>query len=146
MMDREPVIVQESDREWETWADEEMEERGLVYWKTLVSAGLTRSHALTMGIAKVPPGGALHEHRHEQPEIYLVLEGTGLVRIDRQARPVGGGPQSLYRATPYTPAITRARRTYGSLTFSRGFVRGDRIRLRWLRLDQARRPYPTKLI
>lgn len=91
MMDREPVIVQESDREWETWADEEMEERGLVYWKTLVSAGLTRSHALTMGIAKVPPGGALHEHRHEQPEIYLVLEGTGLVRIDRQARPVGEG-------------------------------------------------------
>ena len=53
-MDREPVIVQESAREWETWPDEEVTERGSVYWRTLVSGDLTHSEALTVGIAKIP--------------------------------------------------------------------------------------------
>ena len=91
-MDRPPVGVQESTREWGTWPDEGVAERGLVYWKTLVSGGdLTHSEALTMGIAKLPPSEALHEHRHQQAEIYLVLEGTGSVTIDGKARPVGAG-------------------------------------------------------
>ena len=90
-MDREPVVVDESTRRWETWPDEEVAARGLVYWKTLLSADVTPSEALTMGIAKIPPGEALHEHRHQQAEIYLILEGTGLVRIDGKARPVGAG-------------------------------------------------------
>ena len=81
-MNREPVVVQESAREWETWPDEEIAEKGLVYWKTLVSGDLTHSEALTMGIAKIPPTEALREHRHLQEEIYLVLEGTGSVTID----------------------------------------------------------------
>jgi hypothetical protein len=54
-MDREPVVVQESTREWETWPGEEIAEKGLVYWKTLLSGNLTHSEALTMGIAKIPP-------------------------------------------------------------------------------------------
>ncbi len=90
-MDREPVVVQESTREWETWPDEEIAEKGLVYWKTLVSEDLTQSEALTMGIAKIPPTEALREHRHRQEEIYLVLEGTGSVRIDGETRAVGTG-------------------------------------------------------
>jgi quercetin dioxygenase-like cupin family protein len=90
-MDREPVVVQESTREWEAWPDEEIAQQGLVYWKTLVSGDLTQSEALTMGIAKIPPTEALHEHRHQQAEIYLILEGTGLVRIDGKARPVEAG-------------------------------------------------------
>ena len=90
-MDREPVIVQESTREWETWPDEEVAKRGLVYWKTLVSGDLTHSEALTMGIAMVPPTESLREHRHRQAEIYLVLEGTGSVTIDCKARPVAAG-------------------------------------------------------
>ncbi len=90
-MDREPVVVQESTREWETWSDQEVAKRGLVYWKTLVSGDLTQSEALTMGIAMVPPTEALREHRHHQAEIYLVLEGTGSVTIDGKARPVAAG-------------------------------------------------------
>jgi quercetin dioxygenase-like cupin family protein len=90
-MDREPVVVQQSTRGWETWPDEEIAERGLVYWKTLVSGDLTHSEALTMGIAKIPSNEALGEHRHQQAEIYLILEGTGLVRIDGKARPVEAG-------------------------------------------------------
>jgi mannose-6-phosphate isomerase-like protein (cupin superfamily) len=72
-MDREPVVVQESTREWETWPDEEVSRKGLVYWRTLIS------------------GEALHEHGHQQAEIYLILEGTGSVTIDGNARPVGAG-------------------------------------------------------
>jgi mannose-6-phosphate isomerase-like protein (cupin superfamily) len=90
-MDREPVVVDQSAREWETWPDEDVARRGLVYWKTLVSGDLTHSEALTIGIAKIPPSEALHEHRHQPAEIYLVLEGTGSVTIDGNTRPVGAG-------------------------------------------------------
>ena len=44
-----------------------------------------------MGIAKIPPGEALREHRHRQAEIYFVLEGTGSVRIDGKARSIEVG-------------------------------------------------------
>lgn len=90
-MNREPVVVQESDLEWETWTDEDAAQRGLVYWKTLISGDLTHSEALTMGIAKIPSGEALRSHRHRQAEIYLILEGTALVEIDSRARSVGAG-------------------------------------------------------
>src|SRR5215210_9484522 len=90
-MDREPVVVQEGVREWETWRNEEIARKGLVYWKTLVSGDLTNSEALTIGIAKIPPNEALREHRHRQAEIYLVLEGTGSVTIDGKTRHVGPG-------------------------------------------------------
>ena len=90
-MNREPVVVQESAREWETWPDEDVADRGLVHWKTLLSADVTHSEALTMGIAKIPPGEALHTHRHLQAEIYLILQGRGLVRIDSKSRPLGEG-------------------------------------------------------
>jgi mannose-6-phosphate isomerase-like protein (cupin superfamily) len=90
-MNREPVVVQESSREWETWPVEKLDERGLISWKTLLSADVTHSEALTMGIAKIPPGEALHTHRHLQAEIYLIIRGRGLVRIDRKSRPVRAG-------------------------------------------------------
>jgi quercetin dioxygenase-like cupin family protein len=90
-MGPEPVVVQEITREWETWPDEEIAQKGLVYWKTLLSGDLTHSERLAMGIAKIPPTETLHEHRHQQAEIYLILEGTGLVRIDGKARPVEAG-------------------------------------------------------
>jgi mannose-6-phosphate isomerase-like protein (cupin superfamily) len=90
-MDRGPVVVREGTREWETWPDEEVGRKGLVYGKTLVSADVTRSEALTMGIGRVPPGEALRTHRHLPPEIYLVLEGTGSVEIGPDVRPVEAG-------------------------------------------------------
>ena len=63
----------------------------MVYWKTLVSGDVTHSEALTMGIAKIPPARTLHEHRHRQAEIYLILQGTASVRIDGKTRPVRAG-------------------------------------------------------
>ncbi len=90
-MDREPVVVDESARDWQTWPEEEVAQRGLVYWRALVSGDVTPSEALTMGIAKIPPAAKLHEHRHRQAEIYLILQGTGSVRIDGKTRPVMAG-------------------------------------------------------
>jgi mannose-6-phosphate isomerase-like protein (cupin superfamily) len=88
---REPIVSRESEREWETWSEEDVARRGSVHWKTLISAGVTQSEHLTMGIASIPPGEALHEHRHRQAEIYLVLEGNAMVRVGSVARPVEAG-------------------------------------------------------
>jgi mannose-6-phosphate isomerase-like protein (cupin superfamily) len=90
-MDREPVIVDESTREWETWPDEEVSRKGLVYWRTRISGDVTHSEALTMGIGRMPPGEALRRHRHLQAELYLVLEGTVSVEIGSETRPVEAG-------------------------------------------------------
>jgi len=44
-----------------------------------------------MGIAKIPPGEALREHRHLQAEVYLNLQGRGLLRIDGRPQPIAAG-------------------------------------------------------
>jgi quercetin dioxygenase-like cupin family protein len=80
-MSTEPVIVREHACRWETWPEGEATEKGLVFWKSLISGDRTPSEALTMGIARIPTGGKLNEHRHRQAEIYLILEGTGSVQI-----------------------------------------------------------------
>ena len=90
-MDPKPVVIQEGTREWETWPDEEVAQKGLVYWRTLISGDVTRSEALTMGIGKMPPGEALRRHRHRQAEVYLVLEGSGSLEIGSEARLVETG-------------------------------------------------------
>jgi len=90
-MGQEPVVSREMDREWETWSEEDIPKKGLVYWKTLISKGLTRSENLTLGVACLPPGGALGEHRHTQEEVYLVLEGSGLVRVGAEEFTVEAG-------------------------------------------------------
>jgi quercetin dioxygenase-like cupin family protein len=90
-MGKEPVVVNADDREWETWPAHQIAERGNVWWKTLISAGATESAALTLGVARLPPGAVLREHRHEQAEVYFVLEGSGLVTIARSTRRVDAG-------------------------------------------------------
>src|SRR5215211_1511395 len=90
-MNLEPVVVEEQGREWEAWPADQVAERGEAEWKTLISAGLTRSEALTIGVARLPPGGSLHSHRHEQHEAYFVLDGAAVVTIDGTARTVGPG-------------------------------------------------------
>lgn len=84
-------MVHEHDCEWQGWPHQQVRQRGNVRWKTLISAGLTRSDSLTLGVALLRPGEALHAHRHEQAEAYLVLEGTGIVTIDGSAHEVGPG-------------------------------------------------------
>ena len=90
-MSQEPVVSREGDQEWETWNEEDIAKKGLVYWKTLISKGVTPSENLTLGVARLPPGGALHEHRHTQEEVYLVLEGSGLVTVSGAETAVEAG-------------------------------------------------------
>jgi quercetin dioxygenase-like cupin family protein len=90
-MSSQPVVVHEHDREWQSWPPEQVAERGDVRWKTLISAGLTRSDSLTLGVARLSPGETLRAHRHEQAEAYLVLDGAGVVTIDGSAHAVGPG-------------------------------------------------------
>ena len=90
-MERGPIVSREADREWETWGEEDIPRKGLVFWKTLISRGVTRSQGLTLGVASLPPGGALREHRHTQEEVYLVLDGSGLVRVGAEELAVGAG-------------------------------------------------------
>jgi mannose-6-phosphate isomerase-like protein (cupin superfamily) len=78
-MANEPIVVSESERSWETWPPEQLAERGAVWWKTFITADLTPSSTLTLGVARVPAGEELRLHRHAQPEVYLILEGTGVV-------------------------------------------------------------------
>jgi quercetin dioxygenase-like cupin family protein len=90
-MSREPVIANEGQRDWETWADDQVEARGVVFWKTLISRDLTDSEALALGVARVPVGARLNRHRHEQPEAYLVLDGRGELTVDDTTRQVTAG-------------------------------------------------------
>ena len=87
-MEAEPVVVEEAERGWERMQGEEAVGPAAVLYKTLISGNLTRSEALTMGVAKIPPGAALSEHRHRQAEVYLVLAGEGSVRIGARVRSV----------------------------------------------------------
>ena len=90
-MDAETAVVRPEERDWEAWPAEHVPVRGPAQWKTLISAGLTRSEALTLGIARLPPGGSLHRHHHAQPEAYYVLDGTGIVTIDSVSSAVAPG-------------------------------------------------------
>jgi mannose-6-phosphate isomerase-like protein (cupin superfamily) len=90
-MANEPIVVSESERSWQTWPPEQLAQRGAVWWKTFITADLTPSSALTLGVARVPAGEELHLHRHEQPEVYLILEGTGVVAGAHSSREVTAG-------------------------------------------------------
>ena len=64
--------------------------RGAVEWKTLLSSELTPTESLSAGIARIRPGEELAEHRHAEPEIYIVLSGIATITIDgavHQAEP-----------------------------------------------------------
>ena len=90
-MNPEPVVARESEREWETWADQDIAARGRVDWKTLFSQDVTPTEALTLGVARILPGNALNEHRHAEPEIYLVLDGVATVTVAGRESKVEAG-------------------------------------------------------
>ena len=83
------VVTRIEDRQRVTWDDPA---RGDVGWFTLISAGLTPTSHLSAGIAEFAPrGGRLALHRHAQPEIYYITEGSGLLTIDGIETAVGAG-------------------------------------------------------
>ncbi len=90
-MDRGSIVGREGDQDWEDWSEGYAPQKGMVYWKTLISKGVTRSENLTLGVMELPPGEALREHQHRQEEIYLVLEGSGVLRVGAEEFAVEAG-------------------------------------------------------
>lgn len=84
---QEALVRQETDPPDDGWDDA----RGRLTWRTLFSADRTPTGALVTGVAEIPTGGFLALHRHEQPETYYVLSGTGTVTLDGREHPVRAG-------------------------------------------------------
>ncbi len=82
------VVLHEGDLGREDWDDPV---RGRLGFFTVFSAGTTPTGAMTAGVAVLPPGGWLGAHRHEPAEIYHVLEGQGVVRLDGWDHELGVG-------------------------------------------------------
>ncbi len=86
----EAYITSAGDRPREGWDDPAV--RGNVTWFTLLSGDITPTRSLSAGIAELlPRGGCLKLHRHEQPELYFVLEGTGILTVEGRETTVTAG-------------------------------------------------------
>jgi mannose-6-phosphate isomerase-like protein (cupin superfamily) len=85
----EPFIAVDRGAPDDGW--DEPDGRGVVAWQTLVSADTTPTDGITAGIAVLEPGGHLALHRHEQPEIYFLLEGEGVVTLGGVERRIAKG-------------------------------------------------------
>jgi quercetin dioxygenase-like cupin family protein len=85
-----PFAIHEEACAFEQWGDAR---HPRVRWRTLVSADRTPTGSLTLGVAELPPGGSaeFRLHRHEQPEVYYVVEGEGVVTISGVEHPVRPG-------------------------------------------------------
>lgn len=65
---------------------------GSVTWHTLFSCPETPSSDLSAGIALCPPNtGHLRAHRHQQAEVYYIIDGDGEVTIDGVTKRVTAG-------------------------------------------------------
>ena len=85
--DRRAVVIHEAecDEGWNT------EQHGRVQWRTLFSSDSTPTESLTAGVAELGSGDQLKDHRHAPPEVYYLLAGEGVVRIDDEEYPVNAG-------------------------------------------------------
>ncbi|SFD93052.1 cupin domain-containing protein [Blastococcus tunisiensis] len=83
-----PVIRHVADVEPEVWHDPV---RGHVSFQVVFSQDRTATSAVYTGRAELPPGGWVGRHRHPQPEVYHVLEGSGVVVLDGVEHPVAAG-------------------------------------------------------
>ena len=84
-----PVITSTAERSREAWNDPV---RGSVAWHTLFSSDITPTDSMSAGIAEVVPGGgALQMHRHAEPEIYFIIEGSGIMMLEGRETVVTAG-------------------------------------------------------
>ena len=87
-MDAKPLVIRTEERQLDGWDDPV---KGRISWRTLFSSDNTPTEALTAGVAELQPGGWLGLHRHTPPEIYYVLEGSGIVSLDGAEHEVTAG-------------------------------------------------------
>lgn len=83
------VITRVEYRPREEWDDPV---RGSVAFYTLLSSDITPTDSMCAGVAEIAPGGGSRQlHRHAEPEIYYMLEGTGVMSIDGTDTVVAAG-------------------------------------------------------
>lgn len=83
-----PLVRHLDDVPDEEWSDPS---RGGASWRTLFSADVTPTSALTTGVSSVPTGQALVRHRHVAVETYFFIEGHGVLTLGHDAYPVRAG-------------------------------------------------------
>ena len=83
------IIVRPQDRAIEEWSDPA---RGKLIWRTFISGDITSSSQMSAGLAELEPRhGELVPHRHAQPEIYHIIEGTGILTLEDVEQSVSVG-------------------------------------------------------
>lgn len=89
-MPSQPFVVNETAVPLEGWSDPV---RGVVNWRTLLSADRTPTEALTIGVAEVVEqvGAEARLHRHAQAEAYYILSGRGILTIEGEELPLSPG-------------------------------------------------------
>ena len=55
-----------------------------VRWKFLIDSDFTESSGLSLGFAEIAPGGDLTLHYHSPAEIYVITDGSGILRARPQ--------------------------------------------------------------
>lgn len=83
-----PLIARTADLPRESFGDDA---RGTATWFTFFSADRTSTNTMTAGVMELEPGGVLLPHRHDQPEIYFLASGSGLVTVDGIEKHVAPG-------------------------------------------------------
>lgn len=89
MENRRHQVLHERDLGWQTSRQTAL--GGALLWKTLASGGEDDENALSLGLARIPPAETLRRHSHEQTEIYLILEGSGMVEVEGERHDVEPG-------------------------------------------------------
>ena len=77
-----PILIDQSELEWESWEDPNIAEASPVRWKLLISSDRCQSSGIVIGIAEIPPNVSLLLHHHEPEETYYVISGNGYMKID----------------------------------------------------------------
>ena len=115
MVDEGPgLIVTPKDRPREGFEDPD---RGDASWFTLFSRDLSPTERMCAGLMELEPGGVgLMPHRHDEPELYHVVGGSGIVTIGGIQTVVAEGSAAFIRVMPSTASATRAIRHCGSST------------------------------
>jgi mannose-6-phosphate isomerase-like protein (cupin superfamily) len=81
-----PFIARIGDGTPSRWSDGE---RGRIAFYSLFNEVSENDRRLTSGVAVLEPRtGALNPHRHAQPEIYVILEGAGILTLGEHEYPV----------------------------------------------------------
>jgi mannose-6-phosphate isomerase-like protein (cupin superfamily) len=57
----------------------------------LVSAGTCDTEHLTITLVEMAPGGLQRLHAHEPEQTYFILEGSGMMTVGSERRPVQAG-------------------------------------------------------